>query len=136
MSRPEDDELILSLKIIAQLRAGGRLSTRGETIEVDGHSGIWQAALRWLNSESRQTNIDHVTTILGGAIEQLTTRESDADFCNRLRAELQRTIEGIRNLRLTYRGCSRSTARIDVLIENIQRATGDFTPRSEASTTD
>ena len=93
MSRPEDDELILSLKIIAQLRAGGRLSTRGETLEVDAHSGIWQAALRWLNSESRETNIDHVSTILGGAIDQLSLRESEHAFCDRLRAELQKTIE-------------------------------------------
>ena len=125
---PEDDELILSLKIIAQLRAGGRLSTRGETISVDATSGIWQAAMRWLSSESRQTNIDHISTILEGAIGQLGSRKDDDTFCARVRTELRRTTEGIRNLKMTYRGCSRSTARLDVLIENIGRATGGEGP--------
>lgn len=119
----DSDGLITSLKVIAQLKAGGRLSTRGDQIEVDTSSGVWQAALRWLQSESRSSNIDHVSTIVATAIEQLQSRATDETLHLRISSELSKTAEGIRNLKLTYRGCSVSTARLDVLIENIIQAT-------------
>ena len=115
-------DLLTSLKVIAQVRAGGRLSTRGATIEVDGRSGFAQAAARWWGGESRHANLDQLAKLVGAAIVAAATDEGAAP---RIRAELRRAAEGLSNLRTTYRTCSVSSARLDVLLENIDDATSD-----------
>lgn len=122
-----DDDLLTSLKVIAQVGAGERLSTRGSSIEVDSRSGLAQAAARWWGGESRRSNLDALARIVNAAIQSAAEDREEGEgggtSANRLRAELRRAAEGLRNLRqTTYKGCSVSAARLDVLLENIENA--------------
>ena len=125
---PDHADLLTSLKIVAQVRAGGRLSTRGATIEVDSRSGLTQAAARWWVGETRHANLDQLAKIVSAAIAA-----ADARVAPRLRGELRHAAEGLANLRLTYRECSISTARLDVLLENIEEAVGGGSAGSAGS---
>mgnify|MGYP004054894507 CR=1 FL=1 len=122
-ARGELDDLLTSLKVVAQLRAGGRLSTCGAVVEVDGRSGLAQAASRWLRGENRHANMDQLAKIVAAAIA--TAADAADASAERVKEELRRAAEGIRNLRLTYRTCSVSAAKLDVMLENIEQVTND-----------
>ena len=125
MSGDDDEvrEILTGLKVVAQVRAGARISTRGAAIEVDARSGLTQAAARWWGGESRQTNIDQLSKLVDTAIGVVNGAAAGA-AAERLRGELRHAAEGVRNLKTTYKGCSVSAARLDVLLENIEAARG------------
>ena len=83
--------------------------------------------MRWFNGESRDRNIETISTIIANAFTQLELRstnekQSAADrvFIVRLRDELHNTLRGLANLQTTYERDSVAFSRIEVLRDRIQ----------------
>lgn len=121
------DELLTSLKVISRVRQHERLSTSGSTVRVETYEGIVQSIMRWFNGESRDRNIETISTIIANAFTQLELRstkenQSAADrvFIVRLRDELHNTLRGLSNLQTTYERDSVAFSRIEVLRDRIQ----------------
>ena len=120
MSARSTDTLITSLKVIAQLRQHERVCTRGEIVRVDRSGrGLWQSALRWLNDENRTHNLDHIDAIVQNAIDTLDARVDESEVHIRIDRELENTMRGIENLKITYEDCSVSTAKLDLILDKM-----------------
>ena len=121
MSARSADNLITSLKVIAQLRQHERVCTRGEMIRVDRSGrGVWQSALRWLNDENRTHNLDHIDAIVQNALDTLGARADETEVHFRIDRELENTMRGIENLKITYEDCSVSTAKLDLILDKMR----------------
>ena len=110
---PDHADLLTSLKIVAQVRAGGRLSTRGATIEVDSRSGLTQAAARWWVGETRHANLDQLAKIVSAAI---AAAAADARVAPRLRGELR---HGVHVNTATHLVLQPDASRLERLLERI-----------------
>lgn len=118
-------DLMVSLKVISQIKTHERISTKGDAIQIETQSWFtsWK---RWWREESRQHNISTVETILDTAFSQLHLRmnkneQSTEDwvFFERLTEELNKTRRGLNNLQETYRECSLTKATLDCVLEKI-----------------
>ena len=116
---------MVSLKVISQLKTHEKLSTKGDSIQIESQS-FWTSWTRWWRHESRHHNITTVETILDSAFNQLTLRMSQTQqtpqdwvFFDRLSSELIKTRKGIYNLQETYYSCSLTQATLDCVLEKI-----------------
>jgi hypothetical protein len=110
--------ILTSLKIIAQIRQHDKVSTRGDTVRVDNQ--YLQALRRYVNGESREINLLHMSEIFAQAFELLRLKKQDNDdVVNRLEVELLNAKKGLENLKSTYAGDSVSRARLDVIIDQL-----------------
>ena len=110
--------ILTSLKIIAQIRQHDKVSTRGDTVRVDNN--YLQAVRRYVNGESREINLLHISEIFSQAFELLRLKKQDDDeVVSRLEMELLNAKKGLENLKSTYAGDSVSHARLDVIIDQL-----------------
>lgn len=122
--------IFVNLKIIGKIRTHERIATRGGYgMSIESNDKI-QCLRRWYYGETRDHNIDCVSTLLDAAFNQLKLRldkddlnDDDTRFVNRLHMEFKNTRNGLQNLATTYASCSVSSARIEHLIDLLERHT-------------
>ena len=121
------DDLMTSLKVISSIRAHEKFQTSGPVVNVENNQKFLSGLIpefmrRWWNGESREKNIQQITTVIDTAFQHLKTstqNNTDKIFAMRLRTELKNTSEGLRNLIATYETDPVTTARIHLLIDRI-----------------
>ena len=121
------DDLMTSLKVISSIRAHEKFQTSGPVVNVENNQKFLSGLIpefmrRWWNGESREKNIQQITTVIDTAFQHLkTSAQNDTDkiFVMRLRTELKNTSEGLRNLIATYETDPVTIARISLLIDRI-----------------
>jgi len=116
MSIPEKDELIINLKILSQLEKNRKLITK-ETylnLESDNTVQIPEFFKRWFRGDSRDEALKKIDNIIVKAINLI-------EKYNDLEQYLKDSIIGLENLKDTYSKCTQTKARIDVIIEKINK---------------
>lgn len=116
MSIPEKDELIINLKILSQLEKNRKLITK-ETylnLESDNTVQIPEFFKRWFRGDSRDEALKKIDNIIVKAINLM-------DKYDDLEQYLTDSIIGLENLKDTYSKCTQTKARIDVIIEKINK---------------
>jgi hypothetical protein len=99
------DHVCISLRVIASLQEGQKLSTRNGLLTIDRKTSPF---LRWLNGDNRATTLMHVTNVVNEAI---------VSGCNQ---ELLESVPGIESLKVTYAEDSSIVAGVDVLLKKIK----------------
>lgn len=117
MSIPEKDELIINLKILSQLEKNRKLITK-ETylnLESDQTLQIPESFRRWFRGDSRDESLKKIDNIIVKSINLVEKYPQLEDY-------LKDSIIGLENLKDTYSKCTQTKARIDVIIEKINKA--------------
>jgi hypothetical protein len=140
------DDVILNLKIIAQIRKHDKLWTNGNTLSID--SGYVQSVRRYLWSQSRDTTLNFIQGVINKAFEitsftlkdevnkndliastdiQNTQQnyfdEDNSKSLHRFGGAMKSAVDGLKNLRETYRDDVKTCSNIDLMIENLQTRT-------------
>ena len=116
MSIPEKDELIINLKILSQLEKNRKLITK-ETylnLESDNTIQVPESLKRWFRGDSRDESLKKIDNIIVKSIRMLEKYDD-------LELYLRESIIGLENLKDTYSKCTQTRARIDVIIEKINK---------------
>jgi hypothetical protein len=113
------DELLVSLKIIAMVGDGQKLSLRQGRLALGSGSAI----VRWLTGEARINTISALRAVVSDAIDVLGHND-DPWLAERLVADLDAARAGIARLQATYAGDSLIVAQLQVLVERMAHATG------------
>lgn len=117
MSIPEKDELIINLKILSQLEKNRKLITK-ETylnLESDQTFQVPESFRRWFRGDSRDESLKKIDNIIVKSINLVEKYSELEDY-------LKDSIIGLENLKDTYSKCTQTKARIDVIIEKINKA--------------
>lgn len=118
----ENNEIISNLKFIAKIKIG-------EQINVDSLSicnrNFLSGVYRSLHGESRDKTFDHICLTIKRAFEKLqafigSDRFSDKMLCINLIQNLVYSIDGLNNLKETYKEDRSFVCNLETLIENIQ----------------
>ena len=96
----------VSLRVIASLQEGQKLSTRNGLLSVDRKTNFF---FRWINGDNRVTTLMYVTNVVNEAIV--------AGF----HQELLECVPGIESLKVTYAEDSAIVAGIDVVLKKIEK---------------
>ena len=112
------DELLVSLKIIAMVSDGQKLSLRQGRLAL----GSGNAIVRWLTGEARNHTISALRVVVTDAIDALCHND-DPWLAARLIADLDAARAGIARLQTTYASDSLIVAQLQVLVERIEQAT-------------
>lgn len=126
MSIPEKDELIINLKILSQLEKNRKLITKESylNLESDNTIQVPESLKRWFRGDSRDESLKKIDNIIVKAIGMI-------DKYDDLENYLKDSVIGLENLKDTYSKCTQTRARIDVIIEKINKA---IYPNKETNT--
>lgn len=120
------DKLMTNLKVISRVNQHEKISTTSEQVRSDGTAGWVQTLRRWWNEESRDVNLNTITSVIDNAFSQLNlyhqkkdSTQSEKIFVMILKDDLSNTVKGLTNLKITYADDSVVQARIDLLIQRI-----------------
>ena len=114
------DELLVSLKIIAMVGDGQKLSLRQGRLALGSGSAI----VRWLTGEARINTLSALRAVVSDALDVLGHNcDDDPWLAERLVADLDAARAGIARLQATYAGDSLIVAQLQVLVERMDHAT-------------
>jgi len=102
------ESTIVNLNVIAQLKKGQRLNTRGEYLDIEAPCLIPECIRRWRRQDTRDNMILALNKIINEAIRQDIPRYLD------------KAIVGLDNLKYTYSHCKQTLARLEMLTDKIQ----------------
>tara|TARA_S200000501_G_C20357848_1_gene540552 strand:+ start:107 stop:541 length:435 start_codon:yes stop_codon:yes gene_type:complete len=118
MSNNEIDELIINLAILSKLEINKKLSTKESYLNIENNNGTLQSILegpkRWWYGECRDTAIKKIDLLISKSLRNCKDHPILVDY-------LQNSIKGLENLKNTYLDCTQTNARLDVIIDKINR---------------
>ena len=103
----ELESTIVNLNVIAQLKKGQRLNTRGEYLDIEAPCLVPECIRRWRRQDTRDNMILALNKIINEAIRQDVPRYLD------------KAIVGLDNLKFTYSHCKQTVARLDMITDKI-----------------
>jgi hypothetical protein len=101
------ESTIVNLNVIAQLKKGQKLCTRGEYLDIEAQCLVPECIRRWRRQDSRNDMVLALNKIINEAIRQDVSRYLD------------KTIVGLENLKHTYAHCKQTVARLDMITDKI-----------------
>ena len=114
------DHVFVSLRVLASLQEGQKLSTRNGLLSIDRKTS---PLLRWLNGDNRVTTLMYVTNVVNEAIVSGFT------------SELLEAVPGIESLKVTYGEDSAIVAGVDVVLKKIRTfSSGGLLPGESGDT--
>ena len=118
MSNNEIDELIINLAILSKLEINKKLSTKESYLNIENNNGTLQSFLegpkRWWYGECRDTAIKKIDLLISKSLRNCKDNPILIDY-------LLDSIKGLDNLKNTYLECTQTNARLDVIIDKINR---------------
>tara|TARA_Y100000389_G_scaffold95236_1_gene91906 strand:- start:15338 stop:15739 length:402 start_codon:yes stop_codon:yes gene_type:complete len=108
------DEILVNLKVLEQLQVNQKLISRGSYLNIEYESIIPEWLRRWRRQDNRNETIKKINLIVNSAIK---LKETDKN--KTIDKHLVKCINGLKSLKETYAICCQTTARIDVIINNI-----------------
>ena len=109
--------IFVNLKIISKLRTNTRLDTRNELFSIYTPYIVPTWFTRWWFGNSRSCDITRITVLY-----ETIMKTKPNDSINR---QLQESIHGLNQLKITYSDDPTAVARIEYLIETIQQFTSN-----------
>ena len=119
MCDSEIDELIVNLAILAKLKINNKLSTTDSSyLNIQKNngiiSGIIEGPVRWFYGEGRDIAIKKIDLLITKALKYYKENNVLIEY-------LKNSIVGLENLKATYINCTQTNARLDVIIDKINR---------------
>ena len=112
------EEIIVNLTIISQIERGNRLMTRGSFLNIEPKSFIPESIRRWNRQDNRNETIKRINNVINQSILIL----DNPNF--QVKTYLEKSKQGISNLKETYSTCNQTCARLDILLDKITIAIG------------
>ena len=123
MCDSEIDELIVNLAILAKLKINNKLSTTDSSyLNIQKNngiiSGIIEGPVRWFYGEGRDIAIKKIDLLITKALKYYKENNVLIDY-------IKNSVIGLENLKATYINCTQTNARLDVIIDKINREFND-----------
>lgn len=114
MSGKEIDEIIVNLKVLAELEQNKKLITKETFLNVEKSYFIPESVRRFCRGDSRDETIKKVDLVINNALEKLEDNPILKEF-------IISASKGINNLKQTYTDCNQTKARLDTILVKIER---------------
>ena len=122
-----DQDLLTQLNILSRIQPNDALSTntpqQRPPIRIQ-KPGLYRSVGRFCYGESRYTNVVYIQGLLKQVIDRHTECECDSTMRGRLVKETIGAINGLHNLKESYRDDSHFQATLDVTIETTMQRLG------------
>ena len=125
----DSEEIFINLKVLESLDKNQKLISRGKFLNIEPISIIPEFIRRWHRQDNRDETIKKINLIVNSAIDIIKEQDSkeptessdsmDQTSDHNVRNYLERSLNGIKNLKETYATCSQTCARLDVIINKI-----------------
>jgi hypothetical protein len=111
--------VLINLKVLECLKSHVRLDTTESLFRIHTPSA-WVPAWvkRWWSVQSRVTDISRIQNLYAKAIQCVADEHHDSE---RIKNYLTNSIQGLKNLKITYANDVTTSALLDVIIDNITR---------------
>lgn len=119
MSIPEKDELIINLKVLSKLDKNNKLTTKEKFLNLQSSYMLPEFLSRWWNGDNRDESLKFLDNLATKSIKFL--KENDDLLQN-----IQESLVGLENLKDTYSKCTQTNARLDVIIEKINKGITEY----------
>jgi len=116
MSEVEMDNIIVNLKVLANLEQNKKLNTCETFLNVEGYNPVYPESIRrFIRGDNRDETIKKIDIIISSAINLINENKQLVEFlCN--------AKKGIMNLKETYSKCDQTKARLETIIVKIDNA--------------
>ena len=113
----EIDEVLINLKVLESLEINKKLVTRDTYLNVETDKIIPIGIRRWWRQDDRNETLRKIDHIVDKALRL----RDDEDKSEVIDPYLVNSIKGLRNLKQTYSLCVQTCARLDTIIDKINR---------------
>ncbi len=124
MSIPEKDELIINLKVLSKLDKNNKLTTKEKFLNLQSSYLLPEAISRWWNGDNRDESLKFLDNLATKSIKFLKEN-------NDLLQNIKESLVGLENLKDTYSKCTQTNARLDVIIEKINKGIKEYEESSD-----
>ena len=114
----EYDEIVINLNVISKIEQNKKLVTTGTYLNIEKDAYFPEAIRRWFRGDCRDDSIKKIDLVVNKGIFLLNNNEDIKDY-------LIKSKKGINNLIETYSKCEQTKARLETIIDNIDRAIGE-----------
>ena len=132
------DEKLVNLKIISKIKKDDKLVCSGDLLEIDDTKWLLQGLVRWYGKASRKQTVEKINLVINDVFifidktlkDELThthekhaesvLREDNSEILQKFFLHLSNCIEGLENLKATYKGDESVVSKLDVLIDKIK----------------
>ncbi len=114
MDTQEFNKVIVNLNVLSELKVDNKLTTQETFFNVDSSHEYLQPGLRWYNGNSRDESISKINLLILQAFKFYESKPEIISY-------LEKSLLGLENLKKTYNDCAKSQARINVIIDEINR---------------
>ena len=119
MSIPEKDELIINLKVLSKLDKNNKLTTKEKFLNLQSSYLLPEALSRWWNGDNRDESLKFLDNLATKSIKFLNENDD-------LLQNIKESLVGLENLKDTYSKCTQTNARLDVIIEKINKGIKEY----------
>tara|TARA_B100000902_G_C27318915_1_gene923048 strand:- start:3068 stop:3454 length:387 start_codon:yes stop_codon:yes gene_type:complete len=128
MSNPEVNEIIVNLNVLSKLEKNRKLITKQQYLNIDtSKTRITEAFSRWWREEGRDDALKKIDWLIMKSEQYLKSNPEIEDY-------LKNAISGLENLKQTYSNCTQTQARLDVIIDKINKITQNTLESIEINT--
>lgn len=135
------DEKLVNLKIIAKIKKEDKLVCAGDLLEIDDSGWLFQGLARWYGKASRKQTVDKINYVVNDVFtfidktlkDEIThtnepspdniLKEDNSEILQKFLVHLSNCVEGLENLKITYRGDESIISKLDVLVDKIKNKT-------------
>jgi len=114
MDTQKFNEVIVNLNVLSELKEKNKLTTKETFFNIDSSHTYIQPGLRWWYGNSRDESISKINILITQAFK---FHKSNPEIVN----YLSKSKSGLENLKKTYNDCAKSQARINIIIDDIDR---------------
>ena len=126
----EELDVCVNLKVLEKVEVGQKLITKGQYLNVEYDSIVPVGIRRWLRQDNRNEMLKKIRISIDAAIELIDKLEDDdetssgqivlgCEYNLNYREYLTKSIQGLKNLKESYKDCTQTCAQFDVLIDTI-----------------
>ena len=119
----EVDTILLNLKMLSQINPNDKLYTEDGQIKIDTPT-LMQGIYRWMNEYSRTKTMDDLDVLINKTLEYVKSNiskenrtEEDNRNCQKILVEVSKSLNGIQNLKITYKDDTYIQSKLDVINE-------------------
>ena len=114
MDAQKFNEIVVNLNVLSELKEKNKLTTKETFFNIDTSHTYLQPGLRWWYGNSRDVSIDKINSLVTEAFKFYKSNPEITDY-------LSKSKTGLENLKKTYNNCAKSQARINIIIDDIDR---------------